>query len=286
MTDTIHYIEQSLQGIFPTSEIRCFIRILMEQVCNIAPHQLLIDKDKQLSDSQKEKLYQITERLKQAEPIQYILEKSDFYGLEFKVNKNVLIPRPETEELVERIVKYVKSNKADADKLNILDIGTGSGCIAITLASELPQAKVTAVDISEEALHVAQTNAQSNQVNITFKKVDILSNEAYASIPEAYDVIVSNPPYIMEKEKEAMHSNVLTHEPHLALFVPDHDPLRFYKAIARLAKEKLNKGGKLYFEINAQCGNETVAMLQEEGFENVQLLQDIFGKNRITEATK
>ena len=286
MTDTIHYIEQSLQGVFPTSEIRCFIRILMEQVCNIAPHQLLIDKDKQLSDSQKKMLYQITERLKQAEPIQYILEQSDFYGLSFKVNKHVLIPRPETEELVERIINQVKQCKPDNTSLNILDIGTGSGCIAITLASHVPHANVTAIDISQEALLIAQENASSNDVNVLFKTVDILSSEASEAITEQYDIIVSNPPYIMEDEKTAMHNNVLLHEPHLALFVPNDDPLRFYKAIARLAKDKLNKGGKLYFEINAQCGAETVAMLTEEGFENIQLVKDLFGKNRITEATK
>lgn len=286
MTDTIHHIKQSLQDVFPDSEIRCFIRILMEKVCGIAPHQMLIDKDKQLSETQKKKLFEITERLKQAEPLQYILGETDFYGLIFKVNKHVLIPRPETEELVERILADINQLQATNKQIQILDIGTGSGCIAISLAKNITKGTVHAIDISEKALETATANALLNTATVSFKKLDILSSEAYDVIENKYSIIVSNPPYIMEKEKEQMHSNVLTYEPHLALFVPDEDPLRFYRAIAQLGKSKLIIGGKLYFEINAQCGSETVEMLEEEGYHNIQLIQDLFGKDRITIAER
>ncbi len=198
------------------------------------------------------------------EPIQYIFGKTDFYGFEFLVNPSVLIPRPETEELVELIVHdYAKKS------IDILDVGTGSGCIAITLRRLLKKAQVSALDISPEALKIAKRNAGINRVQLTFYE---------------FDVIVSNPPYVMEKEKAEMEKNVLDYEPSLALFVPDDNPLLFYNNIARFAEQKLKKKGYLYFEINAQMGEAVVNMLRMMEFKNVELIQDLSGKDRFVKA--
>lgn len=281
MTETLHYIEQSLKGIFPENEIRCFSRILFEKVCGIPPYRLLVDKDKKLSDTEKREITAIVERLQQAEPLQYILGEADFYGMTFSVNPDVLIPRPETEELVELILTRHKK-----EKHRILDVGTGSGCIAISLAKNLATSTVFAADISEKALQTARINAVRNQVDIRFIQTNILSKEAETEIPGSYSILVSNPPYVKNSEKADMEKNVLEYEPHLALFVPDNDPLQFYRAIARFGKTKLTNNGFLYVEINAQYGPETVEMLKEEGYHNIFLKQDISGKNRIIEAQR
>lgn len=281
MTETLHYIKQSLEGIYPASEIRCFTQILMEHVCGIPPYRLLLDKDKHLSDTEKNEIRSIIARLRQSEPLQYILGEARFFDLSFFVKPGVLIPRPETEELAERIIS-AHSNK----KIRILDIGTGSGCIAITLARHLPEAEVYAVDISEESLHIAHQNAERNQVNVQFIHTDILKEDALIDIPGNFTIIVSNPPYVKESEKSTMDKNVLAYEPHLALFVPDADPLRFYKAIAHFGKKKLNPEGFLYFEINAQYGKDTVEMLQQEEYTHIKLIHDLYGKDRITEAQR
>lgn len=281
MTETLHWIEQSLKGVFPDSEIHCFQRIILEKVCKIPPHRLLIDKDRQLSDTEKREITAITERLRQSEPIQYILGETDFYGFVFKVTPDVLIPRPETEELVELILSRHQQHKPG---IRLLDIGTGSGCIAITLAKRLSQATVVAADISEEALQTARFNAEKQAVGVHFVRTDILGQEALTEIEGYFSVIVSNPPYVKESEKTDMCSNVLEYEPHLALFVPDHDPLLFYKAIARFGKQKLETDGFLYFEINAAYGTETAEMLQKENYRNIRIVQDISGKDRIIEA--
>lgn len=318
MTETVAYIRKSLKDIYPPGEAQALVRLIMERVCGLSTHQLLLGKGKELSDTEKFKIKEIVEGLRLYKPIQYLLGIADFYGMEFKVTPDVLIPRPETAELVERIIADYRGQAP-----HILDIGTGSGCIAIALAKHLPEAKVTAVDISPEALAVAEENARMNQVSVSFFELDILSEgnpgfmqekqkfhvretkvsckrnrsftyrkfsphtEGTAISPiENLNCIVSNPPYIMDKEKATMDANVLENEPHLALFVPDNDPLLFYKAIARFGQRHLAEGGHLYFEINALCGKETMAMLDQENYTEIELIQDLYGKDRIVKAKR
>ena len=282
MTETIAYIKESLRDLYPSSEVSSLVRLIMERVCNIQPHHFLFCKDKELPESEKSRIHDIVERLKQMEPIQYILGTADFYSLQFEVDPSVLIPRPETEELVEQVIL----DNAD-QKIKILDIGTGSGCIAVTLRKHLKKASVIATDISAEALATARRNAKRNNTTVTFIQTDILDPEkAEMDIPFILDVIVSNPPYIKEEEKKDMERNVLDYEPHLALFVPDNDPLLYYWHIAHFGKKKLRRNGHLYFEINAACGNMVVEMLEEEGYKNIELIQDLSGKDRIIKARK
>lgn len=283
MTDTIAYIRHSLENLYPKNEIQSFTRLIMEEVCGIPPHHLLFGKGKELSDTEKLEIKEIIEQLKKHKPLQYILGKADFYGRTFRVNPSVLIPRPETEELIEHICHDLEE---EADKAaTILDIGTGSGCIAITLAKELPGADVVAIDISPDALVTARENARALHAPVTFIPCDILdTGRAEAEIPFMFDVIVSNPPYVMEREKEAMEANVLEYEPPLALFVSDSDPLLFYRAIARFGRKKLKKGGRLYFEINALCGSDTVRLLEQEGYHSIQLIRDLSDKDRMVKA--
>ena len=277
MTETVAYINLSLQDLYPKGEIRSFTRLIMEHVCCLQPYQLLMDGSRHLSDAEKHEIRLTVERLKQFEPIQYILGETSFCGLKFRINPSVLIPRPETEELIECIL-----NDYDGRKMRILDIGTGSGCIAISVAHFLPTTEVIAVDISGEAIQTAEENARINNASVSFIQADILYSDV--DIPGTFDIIVSNPPYVKENEQIGMERNVLLYEPRLALFVPDNDPLLFYRAIARLAKQKLNTGGALYFEINAMLGKETVQALKEEGFTNVELIRDLSGKDRIIKA--
>ena len=279
MTETVAYIRNSLKDIYPPGEAQALVRLIMEHVCGLSTHQLLLGKGKELSDTEKFKIKEIVEGLRLYKPIQYLLGIADFYGMEFKVTPDVLIPRPETVELVERIITAYQSQAP-----RILDIGTGSGCIAISLAKHLPEAEVAAVDISPEALAVAEENARMNQVSVSFLELDILSGGNLSSPIGNFNCIVSNPPYIMNKEKATMEANVLENEPHLALFVPDDDPLLFYRAIARFGQRHLAEGGHLYFEINALCGKETVAMLRQENYTEVELIQDLYGKDRIIKA--
>ncbi|MDH6356283.1 peptide chain release factor N(5)-glutamine methyltransferase [Parabacteroides sp. PF5-9] len=282
MTESIAYIRKSLEAIYSPEETGSLTRLILEEVCGLQPHRLLIDKDKQLTDDETLQIEKILTRLKHYEPIQYVLGKAYFYGLTLRVNPAVLIPRPETEELVDLIIQNQKESK-----IRLLDIGTGSGCIAIALGKNLPDATITGIDISEDALKTAAINARENQVDVQLLHVDILSEtETETNLPGYFDVIVSNPPYVMEKEKEGMGRNVLQYEPPGALFVPDDDPLLFYRRIARLAYQKLTPEGQLYFEINAQCGDETVDMLQKEGYNQVELIQDLCGKERIIKAQR
>lgn len=213
--------------------------------------------------------------LKKEVPIQYLLGKTSFYGLDFEVNENVLIPRPETEELVEWIIN---ENKGSSKEIKILDIGTGSGCIAISLAKNLPNAKVYAIDVSKKALEVAKINAIKNNVEVTFMLKNILELEVLKS---DYDIIVSNPPYVRNLEKAEIKKNVLDFEPHLALFVDDNDALIFYRKIAELAQKNLLKNGQLYFEINQYLGNETKEMLEKMNFKNIELRKDIYDNDRM-----
>ena len=296
MTETVAYIRNSLKDIYPPGEAQALVRLIMERVCGLSTHQLLLGKGKELSDTEKFKIKEIVEGLRLYKPIQYLLGIADFYGMEFKVTPDVLIPRPETAELVERIITDYQGQA---------------------------EAEVAAVDISPEALAVAEENARMNQVSVSFHELDILSEgyssfmqekqnfhvretrfsctrnkiftyvklkshteETEASLIGSLNCIVSNPPYIMYREKATMEANVLENEPHLALFVPDDDPLLFYRATARFGQRHLAEGGHLYFEINALCGKETVAMLRQENYTEVELIQDLYGKDRIVKAKR
>jgi release factor glutamine methyltransferase len=216
-------------------------------------------------------------RLQHFEPIQYILGETEFYGLPFKVTPATLIPRPETEELVDWILAHYNKNHK-----TLLDIGTGSGCIAITLAKNLPSLEISAMDISEETLKIASENAKDHKVGVIFSKVDILNALA---LPQKYDIIVSNPPYVRNSEKKNMQKNVLDYEPTMALFVEDDNPLLFYSKIAALAKNYLNPKGFLFFEINEYLGKEVIQLLKRESFSEIELKKDFFGKDRMIKCT-
>ena len=288
MTETVAYIRNSLKDIYPPGEAQALVRLIMERVCGLSTHQLLLGKGKELSDTEKFKIKEIVEGLRLYKPIQYLLGIADFYGMEFKVTPDVLIPRPETAELVERIITDYQGQAP-----RILDIGTGSGCIAISLAKHLPEAEVAAVDISPEALAVAEENARMNQVSVSFHELDILS-EGYSSfMQEKQNFHVRETRFSCTRNKIFTYVKLKSHteeteasliEPHLALFVPDDDPLLFYRAIARFGQRHLAEGGHLYFEINALCGKETVAMLRQENYTEVELIQDLYGKDRIVKA--
>ena len=285
MRKTIAYIRHSLQAIYPSGELQALIRIIMENVCGLTTCQLLVGKDRDLSEKEEAKIKEIVEGLQRQKPIQYLLEEALFHGLTLRVTPAVLIPRPETAELVDLVLGNCPADRT----IRLLDIGTGSGCIAIALAKNRPNAEVSAIDISPEALEVAKENARSQEVHIHFHQADILkmANERMSSIGTGeLDGIVSNPPYIMQKEQAQMERNVLAYEPHLALFVPDDDPLRFYKAIADYARIRLRPGGRLYFEINPLCVEAMVEMLQAKRFQTIEFKNDFYGKARFILATR
>lgn len=252
---------------------------LLCRVLHLQAYELLSCKDKQLSVTEKHELEAMTARLLRHEPLQYVLGETEFYGLNFKVTPETLIPRPETEELVEWILQCA-GEKAIG---RLLDIGTGSGCIAIALAKYLPGARVYGLDVSEEALNVARGNARDNSVQVDWLHADILQNLA-GDFPGGLDLIVSNPPYVTLREKAIMQENVLGYEPHRALFVPDDRALLFYERIADIGREKLSPGGCLFFEINALYGKETVGMLAGKQYRNIELRRDISGKDRMIKA--
>lgn len=271
--------QQKLATLYEPKEIQSIFELIAENL-GFSATTLLLSRDEEISEQQKIYFDTCLLRLEKSEPVQYVRGKSDFYGLLFSVNPSVLIPRLETEELVDLIIK---ENLNCSGK--IIDLGTGSGCIAISLAKNVRNAEVTAVDVSEKALDVAQKNAQQHQVDITFCQADMLNEESLSQFTE-YDIIVSNPPYVCNSEKKDMRPNVLNYEPHLALFVDDNNPLVFYHAIAKFAIEKLVAGGKIYCEINESFGNETVALFKSYGFVNCEIRRDFFGKDRIVKAMK
>jgi len=275
MQEAITYIKALLHKYYPENEISGFIRIIIPHVTGMSYPQAILE-DKELSRLQVRSINNIVKRLRAYEPIQHITGETEFFGLPFIVSKEVLIPRPETEELVELIL--LENKRQD---LSVLDIGTGSGAIAIALARHLKNAVVSAWDVSEDALFIAKANAESNQVNVRFDEVDILMDY---SVHKDYDIIVSNPPYILESEKKDMDKNVLDYEPHIALFVPDDEALIFYERIADIALKILKPDGKLYFEINQLLGKETAKMLKQKGFSNVVLHQDINKNDRMVKA--
>ena len=281
---------ETLKDIFPSTEIDTFFLYLMEEYLGFTRVDLVLQSDFIIDQNTKNLFDRALERLKNQEPIQYILGKTDFFGLPFLVDKNTLIPRPETEELVAWIIDEVEIlNNKSSPKISLLDIGTGSGCIPISLAKNIDFAAIYAIDISTKTLEVALKNADSNQVSISFFEVDILktSNLDLLSKDKTqinFDIIVSNPPYVRESEKSAMDKNVLENEPHQALFVSDENPLVFYEKIADLALLHLSRNGLLFFEINQYLGNQTVNMLLKKGFKNIELRKDIFGNNRMIKA--
>ncbi len=272
----------SLSGLYPSEEIESFFNILAKEYLNLSRIEISLNREQHVSDQNVEIIQKAIIRLKDYEPIQYILGESEFFGLQFKVTPNTLIPRPETEELVQFILDEVSKFDNKSGPLELLDIGTGSGCIAISLAKNLSETKVSALDISYEALEVAKENARINQVNIEFSECDILRCEI---LPKKYDIIVSNPPYVRQLEKDWMQPNVLRHEPDLALFVSDHDPLLFYRRIAILSQTSLKPSGKLFFEINEYLGEDLVAILKEMRFQKIEIKKDIFGKDRMVKCS-
>ncbi|MEI8048367.1 MAG: peptide chain release factor N(5)-glutamine methyltransferase [Bacteroidota bacterium] len=273
-----------LKALYPNEEARAMADRLFEFFFDLSPAQriiagsaMAIEANRQLIDAA------VVSLLKQV-PLQYVLGKADFMDMEFVVNPSVLIPRPETEELVSLILKDISIHKPEME-LQVLDIGTGSGCIAISLKRFLPVSIVTAVDISEEAITVAGLNALKNKADIRFIQADILDENLWEMFPP-YDLIVSNPPYVTLAEKQFIQHNVLDYEPHTALFVPDTDPLLFYRNIIAFATKKLQNGGSLWFEINEQFGNELKFMALEQGFEEVNIIFDFRGKSRFLQCSK
>ena len=279
-----HFFD-ALKNIQDEREIESFFFILTEYLHNLKRVDVALNPDFELSEEAVEKWNAILAELQQEKPIQYITEEAWFYGLRFEVNENTLIPRPETEELVEWIIESQKS-KVQSQKLEILDIGTGSGCIPVSLKVNLPQANVSAIDISEKALEVAKRNAAINKVEINFIQANILEVEDLFQFPSPYNIIVSNPPYVRVLEKQEIKKNVLHYEPHLALFVEDNDALLFYRKIAQLALKNLAPNGLLFFEINQYLGKETVALLENLGFKNIELRKDIYGNDRMISCVK
>lgn len=272
------YIRQSLQDIYPPEEVKALTMLICCDMFCLDAVDIYLGKDITLSESKERELENIIFRLQKNEPIQYIRGFAEFEGYRFKVAPGVLIPRPETAELVDRVVQE------NTGACRLLDIGTGSGCIAISLDKKLPDAEVEAWDISEEALAIAQENNKALEAGVTFLKRNVMADD-WDKTP-SFDVIVSNPPYVTEAEKAEMDANVLDWEPELALFVPDDDPLRFYRRIAEVGRELLLPGGRLYFEINQAYGRETAHMLEMNQYHDVRVIKDIFGKDRIVTANQ
>jgi release factor glutamine methyltransferase len=271
---------QALTPMYGEGEAESFFYLILEEKQQLKRIDLALHPDLEISEGEIVVWNSILEQLKLEIPIQYLLGKTSFYGLDFEVNENVLIPRPETEELVDWIIE--ENSKIERLKnLKILDIGTGSGCIAISLAKNLPNAQVFAIDVSDKALATAQKNAERNEVEVTFIEQNILET---MDLGQEYDIIVSNPPYVRNLEKEEIKKNVLDNEPHLALFVEDNDALIFYRKIAELAQKNLSDSGQLYFEINQYLGKEMMSLLEELNFKDIELRKDIYGNDRMTRA--
>ena len=273
VSNIIPYFIKQLSGIANEREIISWGYISIEHCLGFNRSDCIIHSNKDITSETSDSLKQIVTHLKANKPLQYILGNADFYGLQFKVNEHTLIPRPETEELVSWILEH--------EFFSLLDIGTGTGCIPISITKN-KNVQSTAIDISENALLMAKENARINRVEVNFLKQDIFKTTTLSKA----DLIVSNPPYILDKEKELMLDNVMDNEPHLALFVPDNNPLLFYKKIAELAFVSLPENGLLFFEINEQFGNETIEMLTKIGFVDIELKKDINDKDRMIKATK
>lgn len=270
---------QALLPYYDEREAQAVVRMMLEERFGLTLTDIVCDGVARLDASQQAELQGMVAKLEQGEPIQYVMGYAPFYGRHFHVEPGVLIPRPETQQLVEWAVEEIGKNAARS----VLDIGTGSGCIAISIALEAPLSEVSAWDISTDALRIARGNAASLHAVVDFRQQDAL--HAPMEDREKWDLIISNPPYVMEKERREMADNVLRHEPSLALFVPNDDPLRFYRAIARYGKHALRPGGTLLFEINPLLAEDMLRLLEDESYQHVQLIADAFGKSRFTKAT-
>ena len=275
-----HFI-QELSSIYNLGEAESFFYLILEEKQQLKRIDLALNPDLIFSNEEIQLWNSILEQLQKEIPIQYLLGKTSFYGLEFEVNPAVLIPRPETEELVEWIIQSQKS-EVRSQNVKILDIGTGSGCIAISLAKNIVNAEVFAIDVSKKALATAKKNGEINQVKVTFLEKNILETD---DLEQQFDIIVSNPPYVRELEKQEIKKNVLDNEPHLALFVADNDALIFYRKIAELAQKNLSPKGQLFFEINQYLGKEMLILLEKMNFKNIELRQDIYENDRMIKGT-
>lgn len=284
MKEIQDHIRGTLKNLYAAEETESLMRIILEHVCRKPYSRILIDGIHPFSPQQQEQIHRIVDRLLLAEPIQYVLGEAFFYNHTFRVDNHTLIPRPETEELVGLILSDYTAKK----ECRILDVGTGSGCIALSLAKHLPEAQVVALDVSAGALEVARENARLLDVgNVSFVLADILATCDWPTLlGGAFDCMVSNPPYILMEEQAAMDRNVLDYEPAGALFVPDDDPLLFYRAIAALGRALIRPGGGLYFEINARYGPELVALLKQMDYQEIELIRDLAGKDRIIKAKR
>ena len=279
--DEAHILtRQTLETIYPRGEVEAIWRILIDKWMHYTPVDVVLRGTSELPEPVEDKLRDALPRLCNYEPVQYVVGSASFHGLDIEVNRHTLIPRVETEQLVDMIIDR---HGAEQD-LRVLDVATGSGCIALSLARWLPFAQVEALDISAEALAVARRNARALHCKVTFREADILTLEP--PVQPCHDIVVSNPPYIAAHEAEAMEPNVLRYEPHLALFVPDDDALLFYRAIARYAEASLVNGGCLYFEINPLFARQTADMLAGAGFTDVQIVRDLYGRERFASAVK
>ncbi|MFD2552128.1 peptide chain release factor N(5)-glutamine methyltransferase [Bizionia sediminis] len=281
LKDIEHIFHQELDAIYGSEEVGSFFNLLIQHYLDLNRITLVLEPQLAVTKQEEQPLFEALSRLKQEEPIQYIIGETAFFGLQFKVTKDTLIPRPETEELVAWVLKT--EGLATQTPLRVLDVGTGSGCIAISLATQLPQAEVYAVDISKKALEVARVNAQINKAPVVFVEADILQlHQPWLETKNGFfDVVVSNPPYVRQLEKAYMRNNVLNYEPHQALFVSNNKPLVFYEAIVQHAKQVLKPQGHLFFEINEYLATDMVNLLNNYGFKQVELKTDIFGKQRM-----
>jgi release factor glutamine methyltransferase len=290
------WLKEKLKDYYDDNEAAKITLLLLEDGTGFLQKDILMNKEQKITSKQYDVLTTHVQRLQQYEPIQYIMNKTWFYGMELYVDKAVLVPRPETEELVDWLVKDIKiagkdvfeKEVTDADLttgLKILDIGTGSGCIALALKKSLPKAEVWGCDISDEALNVARRNGSALDVRVDFQGIDFLDEAQQKSLPTV-DIIVSNPPYIPLSDKNEMHENVVVYEPHTALFVPNNDTLLFYKAIAHFAKKRLYENGFIYLEIHEGLGREVANLFKDEGYENITLKKDMQGKDRMVKIRK
>ena len=290
------YYASELETIYGSEEANALIMILLEHYFSLDRVKIAMNPELRLSESELLTLHFAVKELLTNKPVQYIIGETEFCGMRFFVDENVLIPRPETQELVEMIANGARRDNACVIRIgcdvktdgrpSILDIGTGSGCIAISLAKMIPNSDVIAVDVSEKALEVARKNAEENGVNVHFVLDDILNPhvKTLGRASQQFDIIVSNPPYVCESEKSEMRANVLDHEPSTALFVPDSDPLIFYRKILEFAQKALKPNGQIWFEINEKFGKETTELCREKGFKNVEIIKDFRGKERVVRA--
>jgi release factor glutamine methyltransferase len=282
----IEKFADELQDIYDEQEIKALTRNTLAHVFNFSSTDISLKKKEELNESSVRSAIRVLTRLKKYEPIQYIIGETEFYGLRLKVDKNVLIPRPETEELIAWIIEETSSRKIESKSFSMLDIGTGSGCIAIALKKKFPMHNICGIDISETALEVAKTNARMNKATVKFLERDILQNQ-FSAFKKGFDVIVSNPPYVTLHEKQHMHRNVTDYEPHIALFVQGKNPFLFYERIADVCKGNLlNAGGYLYFETNEAYAAETGELLVEKGFKNLIIKRDMSSKERMIRVIK